>query len=300
MFKNPKKFPPGIFIPTPARIVAIIQLCLALCLLLWQLSQPFMGDLFRVKSQLLIYKETMGLVSHVNTNQEDQALLARNAKRFEKLDAYVQRQIRKDYDRVEDRLSQNFGQKLKRLGEIFGSEMSVYQLSWMILSMILPILLLKRVEGASQSIWLLPLLALLFLFQNQRYSKWSHDEEKRLFPTEDVIIATYLKEPLSSDILKQREQLLQGWHLYLIKEWAHADPSKDPVLFQQQIEEGKFNFNVHRLTAITPNSSAFISKSSFLTALLYVIWNLFFASYVNWHLFHEKKLNNKYTPIPAK
>ena len=54
-----KSYPPGTFIPTPARVFAILQLCIAFSILLWNASLPFMGDLYEIKSKLLLYKHVI-------------------------------------------------------------------------------------------------------------------------------------------------------------------------------------------------------------------------------------------------
>ncbi len=291
MFKKrvKKEFPPGTFIPTPARILTIVQLSLAFALLLWQASQPFMGDLFRTKSQMLSYQNLMGIAPHHEIQSGEKARLERNIKRFEYLPQAVKQNISEQYLHLLDSLQYTFGQKMQRLFHLFAYEMNPYELGWIFFSITLSILLLKRIEGTLHAVWLLPALALFFLFDNQMHGTNSrHQLENQLFPSEQLIIRDYLKEPLSTDILKQREQLLYGWRVYLIKEWAHENPSDDLVTFQLQAEHGEYLFNVMRLSQNTKSTS--IPKISLFVLFIYFLWNLFFAWFVNRQLSAEKHL----------
>ena len=55
-----KTFPPGTFIPTSQRLMAIGQLCLVFSLMLWYMIQPFMGEYFALRSRMLLYEYVMG------------------------------------------------------------------------------------------------------------------------------------------------------------------------------------------------------------------------------------------------
>jgi hypothetical protein len=278
-----KEFPPGTFIPTPARVIAIIQLCLAFSLLFWQASQPFMGDLFRIKSHMLIYQDVMGLSKLAETTQEDQERLERNVQRFKALPEGLKHSIEEQYDSLQNQLNDTFKQKLESLIHLFAFRISRFELEWIFFSIIISILLLKRIEGARHAAWLLPFIVLFFLWDNQKHHQPKRNEN-RLFPTEQEIIQNYLKKPLSADILTQREELILGWNLYLIQEWVQVVPSQNPAAFQKQVEEGEFLFNVSRLTKDHLNSQSSFEKTPFFLLWLYLGWNLFFAWYINKHL----------------
>ena len=59
--RTKKIYPPGTFIPTPARVCAIIQLCVAFTVLIWNMATPFAGELFNVKSKMILYHDVMGI-----------------------------------------------------------------------------------------------------------------------------------------------------------------------------------------------------------------------------------------------
>lgn len=272
-----QEFPPNTFIPFPARVVAILQLCLAFSLLLWQASQPFMGDLFRIKSQMLMYQDVMGI-----GDENHKIRLERNAEHFAALPDNLKRILVEKYDFLQEQLSHSFRQKLHRLFHLFAYGISSYELSWILFSVIIAILVLKRTEGAQHATWILPGLALLFLFDNHRNGVVADTPENSLFPSEQEIVQNYLQEPFSKDIFQQREQLLKGWHVYLVKEWAKEDPSEMLPLFQQQAEKGEFLFNVSRLLKQNPFQNHSSPKKSHLFLLfLYLGWNLFFACFIN-------------------
>ena len=77
--RTPKTFPPGTFLPTPQRIIVILQLCVTFSVILWNVAQPFTGEYFTVRSRMLLYEYLMGKSDQnkIESNQE--------AKRFEAL-----------------------------------------------------------------------------------------------------------------------------------------------------------------------------------------------------------------------
>lgn len=289
MFKKRKEFPPGTFIPTPARILSIVQLCLAFSLILWQASQPFMGDLFRIKSQLLLYKHTMGIDNSQGMDLVSREKFERNAHRFIKLPKTLKDKILSKFGRLQDLLQTTFANKLKSVWQIFAFKLSSYELLWIILSILISILLLKRIEGAQHAVWLLPALAFLFLVDNQVNGK--EDIPWDFYPSESEIVQFYLKEPLQSGISQQREQLKKGWELYLVKNWSHQEPSTDSQKYERQVEEGEFAFNVERLAKMPLPVNEFQAKVPFYIAICYVLWNLIFAYKVN-NILNTKKNNN--------
>lgn len=279
-----KEFPLGTFIPTPARVVTIIQLCLAFSLLLWQASQPFMGDLFHIRSKMLLYQDAMGIGTNNLDAPNDR--LERNAERFAGLPEKTRVKITENYASLQAQLNSSLSQKIERLLQLFAHGISSFELAWIFFSIVISILILKRIEGARQAAWILPALTILFLLDNQMRGTRVVHPENQLFPSEQEIVQNYLQEPLSTDIFKQREQLLEGWNLYLIKEWMHESPDPDSISFQQQAEGGEFLFNIHRLTVMKPNSLQFFPQKTALGLLcLYVGWNLFYAWFVIKHTY---------------
>lgn len=286
-----KEFPPGTFIPTPARVAVIIQLCLAFSLLLWEFSEPFMGDLFRIKSQLLLYHDVMGIKIVDNTTQEHIERLQRNAERFENLPKNEKYLLIEKQAALQEKLNSSFSQKIERLIKLFAHEISAYEQAWILFSITLCLLLLKRFENAQHAVWILPTLALLFLWDNQMYAHGSNLEvENSFYPSEKEIVQNYLRAPLEVDILKQREQLLLGWNLYLIKKWTQEPPHADPIIFHQQAEKGEFLFNVMRLLKMKNPIHDVQKKTPFFILFLYLVWNLFFTWFVNRHMRNEKAL----------
>lgn len=282
-----KEFPAGTFIPTPARVVAILQLCLGFTLTLWYMGQPFMGDLFHIKSQMLIYEDVIG-IDRFHSSAEQKERSKRNAERFEAAPQHLKNQLKKHYTFLQDQLNRPLSAKLKRLFQIFAFHISLLEGSLLTLSILIPILLLKRVEGANHTVWLLPALALL-LHWNLLDKNGQVNSENSLFPTEKELIKDSLNKPLSNDIFKQREELLHAWHLYLIKYWAHEIPNQDLQLFHLQVEKGEFFFNLKRLELMQNSSAKMVLQNPFILWLI-ALWGLFFGWYANQHL-KTKKAN---------
>ncbi len=268
--RKKKDFPPGTFLPTGARILAIVQLCLAFTCVVWSLGYPFLGLHFEVKEKKLMYEKVI-----------------KDEKRFGKLTQMQQKRFLDEYDRLQK--TETFTQKLQQGIEIFFKRISKFELIWILLAIVLPIALLKKREGAVQASWLLPITAFAFAFDNGYHgSDPNLLPENKLFPTEKVIMNNFLNsEESAKSILDQRKQLLRGWERYLIKEWAHEIPSLEPAIYARQVSDGDFAFSVERLNKLERGSreyNIFREKRNPLVLWLYVLWNLFFAGYIQFIL----------------
>ncbi len=137
-------------------------------------------------------------------------------------------------------------------------------------------------------------MTICYVFSNLFYGlspKASSDAT--LFPSERVLLADYLHEPLSGNLSSQQQQLIKGWQLYLIKEYTHATPSNDLIQYQEQVEEGEFAFNLRRVEQMDPESlldrtTLLHQKLPPLVLFLYAFWNIFLAYTVNPVLSHQK------------
>ncbi len=156
-----------------------------------------------------------------------------------------------------------------------------FALAWIFFSLVISLLLLFHIEGAKAAVWILPLLVVgygYFLYASPQTAP------PGLFPSEQYVRETYL---LEEENTSQREQLLQGWHHYVIHEWAHQTPSADPALYDQQLDEGLFAFNIARLQWIWAGKgdevvvAGFTTPPSAFRVLTYLLWNLIFAWMIN-------------------
>lgn len=259
-----KPVPPGTFLPTSARVVAIVHLCMAFTLILWFASQPFMGRYFAVKSR-------MSLFEAVFKNEL-----------FQEIPVYQQLELRDRYLVLQEELDISFWKKCYQSLRVVFVEIPVYEQGWLLLSVILPIYLLKRREGSWQAAWLLPILCLAFCVDNRlNEGQRVLSSEEKLFPSEEKIVAEYLSKPLSTSILEQRKQLLEGWNRYLVKEWAEQEDVTDAA-----IRKGEFLFNVARADKSELPESMIVTKPlSFFVLALYLFWNVYFA----WTFFLHRK-----------
>lgn len=298
--RRKKEYPPGTFIPTPARVCAIVQLCLAFAIVLWNMSQPFMGELFAIKSQQLLYQDVMGLSGKAIDSPERQSRLDRNRERFHEIDPGEKQLILDKYERLGQMAGRSFWAKMERSLRIVMVEMPLYERLWLILSFILSVMLLKRVEGARPAIWILPLLAFFYSFDNYLYSPhYGGSADAKIFPKEEIIVSWYVDAPLSSNLLEQKEQLIRGWNRYLIEEWSKVPAPSDPREFAMQAEVGEFMFNVQRLIAYGRPESI-ISNISYREPMvllgMYILWNFFFAM-MAWHYTTDRFRDKVKDPI---
>jgi hypothetical protein len=282
MFRKRKKkyFPPGTFIPTPARVVAILQLCMALTMFLWIVSQPFMGDLFTIKSQLLFYETVMGKKELPTAGQ-----MQRNAERFAALPASTKKQLETGYNSLMKEMQKPFLKKLKRSTELLLTKTPPFELAWIFFSMLIPILLLIRIEGAVPAVWLLVLMTLGYGVDNQLNAPARANTEAHLFPSESELLSRYVKEPLKPNLFEQESQLKKGWELFLVDQWAKEPMSKNLAQFALQVEKGEFSFNIARINAMKQITQALSvnaspEKHSLPTLALYLAWNSLMAAVV--------------------
>ena len=250
--KRTKKFyPPGTFISTPARVAAILQLCLAFTIVLWYASQPFLGDLFAIRSKMVVYDYVM--IQHRT--------------QFNQLPLSQQDRITEEYAALHHQLQTPFLEKLKHtFTDLLG--IPPFELAWLCLSIVVPIMLLKRLEGAVQAVWLLPLLAAAYAVDNRLHAiPLSPSAEEKLFPSEATLVAHYLQEPFSKNIFEQREQLKKSWETYLIDQWSGEIHT---------LEQGEFAFHVARLEAMKTEKASRHQEGLILLAG-YLFWNLSIA-----------------------
>lgn len=272
MFKKKKKeFAPGTFIPTPLRILAILQLCLVFTLTSWLGGYPFMGEHFAIKSKSTLYTYVM------------------DAPSFSSLPNEKQTEIKAGYDSLHSQLTRPFFSKLADSIRILLFDASPFAIAWIVFACAISILILLKIEGARQTAWLLPFIVLAYGIDN-RMNGYNPPipADAALFPSESLLVEQYIQEPLKDDIMKQHDQLLRGWNLFLVNEWAKESPSSNEIVFKEQIEKGSFAFTVARVDrlkgeSITIPYSGMRQQEWLALLVLYFGWNLYFAWMMNRH-----------------
>lgn len=275
-------------IPTSMRVVAIIQLCLVFTVIASRAGYPFMGELFAHKSQMLLYHTVMGNGGVVGERSEQKReTMERNKMRFAALPEAEKEKIIAQHDKLQAQGNRTFVSKLQRAFHILAFELPAFEQAWIFFSVLIPVLLLLRIEGARQVAWLLPIVVVVYAINNRWSGVESHPTgDERLFPTEEFIVNNYVREPLGEDIREQHDQLLRGWHLYLVDKWTRQRPSENAEQFAKQVEEGEYAFNVARVQALGEMKAAerlepFRQKETWWILIPYIMWNVFFAWFVN-------------------
>jgi hypothetical protein len=264
MFCKNKSIPASTFIPTPPRVMAIIQLCLSFTLLLCILGYPFMGQHYILKSRLLVFDSVI---------QTDL---------FKALPMEKQNVMLQGREFIKSKMGNSFTTKVSSSLTKFATT-ALFKQAWIGFSIVIALLILLKAEGAVVAAWILPFLALIYTWDNYHNGwKQSTFPEEMLFPSEKLLIDKYLSGKLSSNIFNQREELIYGWHLYLIDEWAKEIPVTEPLLFKEQVARGEFAFNLKRASLISQIPlDRKEKKESFLLLSLYIAWNSYFAWFVN-------------------
>lgn len=267
------------------RGICILQLCIVFTLFAWICSQPYMGELLTIKSKMLLLQEVIGVRDHTLLGPENDERLEGNAEKFSQLPELEKGQIMQKYGKMQEASRASFWLKLKRAFTILFFHISRFELLWIALGITIPVLLLLNAQGARHAAWLLPLLALAYGFENQTSgAKWEVSEDDKLFPSEQYLIEKYVGEPFSANISLQYEQLHHGWEMYLIEEWTKEKPSAEPVIFEQQVDQGNYAFNKARSEKLSMSlypEGMFKMRKTLLILILYFAWNFFFAYAVN-------------------
>lgn len=264
------------------RVLAILQLCLVFTLMAWCMGYPFMGELFSYRARILSYQDVMGVVKNGMEEQKVERL-DRNAERFKALPLEKRTLIKERYEELQELSEKPFWKKMMMAIRILFYELPLFELAWIVLSLIVSVLLLMRVEGAWQAVWLLPVLVLCYAWENQtRGLKPVETAEYKLYPSEELIIADYLDETWSSNIFEQQRQLKGGWENYVVVNWAKEVPSRNVEIFKQQVEAGEFAFHMTRLEAMQYDPEHqmayfFRKKNSLALLCAYFLWNVYFA-----------------------
>ncbi len=289
MSSRPRKsFPPGTFIPTPQRLMAIAQLCLAFSLLLWYMAQPFMGEYFTLRSRMLLYEYVMGTSDILKSRAGQDAKMERQAQRFKLLPIEEQRMLKEDYQQLQDYAKRPLFKKIGDAFQLIIKEIPSFEQAWIVFSITIAILILLKKEGAKQAAWILPLIVLAYGVDNQLTGKpFSPSPDTSLFPTENMIIQHYLNEPLVSNSLGQKEQLEKGWKQYLIENWTFDSKTQDAE------ERAEFNFTIARLKLLhaQPRSewlNSFHEKLGMFVLCFYLLWNGVFAYVVSRPIIRKK------------
>lgn len=277
-----KEFPPGTFIPTPQRLMAIGQLCIAFSLLIWYAVQPFMGEYFNLRSRMLLYEYVMGTSDLLKKRHGQEEKLERQAKRFQFLPDEQKNVLIKDYQHIQEYAKRSTFQKILDGLRMLILEIPPFEQAWIFFSITIAILILLKVEGAKSAAWLLPLIVVAYSIDNQLTGKMASSPDLQLFPTEETIIQNYLNAPLAASPLEQKEQLEKGWKLYLLDKWSINQEKNE----EQGLENAEFQFTLARLNVLhgQPWSdwlNTFHEKLSLFSLILFLAWNILFAWIIN-------------------
>lgn len=262
--KLPKNrlFPPGTFIATPVRIMAILQLCIALTVLLANLGSPFLQELFDIKEKELLFEAVQ------------------NSPYYSTLDEAEKGGVERAHSALMDKkrrpLLRKSGDSIRRLFV----HMPPFKLAWLILSLIVPVMLLKKREGAKQALWLLPLVTLCYTLDNQIfYKNPPASREEALFPTEAALVKSYLKNALPPSLEEQKSALKRAFELYLIDNWSRDNRPKAEAP-SGGIERASLAFNIARIEAKIAdeiNSPPYEWRQHPILLAIYLLWNLTLA-----------------------
>lgn len=261
------------YLPLFKRIACILQIILSLSVFLWLLFDPFMGEHFRLKEELILIQNLRGDETlKAQLSPSAQAKLSRNQLRFHRLALSQQDQIHEKAKLLEWKLNKPALSKFFHGISSFLFRTPLITLLWIILSLALPIAALKKKPWAFPCSFLLPFLAIAYAYGIYHTAT----PYSSPYPPEQEVL-TFLNKPLSPSLAGQMEDLKKGWELYLIEKWAKEKPSQD--LYQTQVENGEYAFNLVLLDHLKKEP-----QGSLLVVAGAILWNLAFAFVLNWRV----------------
>ncbi len=166
-----KTHSPDPSIPFLQRLMVILQLCLAFSLMLWYLIQPFMGEYFVLRSRMLLYEYVMGTSEILKGRPGQEDKLVRQSQRFEQLPEARRQMLEWDYQMIKNYAQRPAWQKIKDGLRILIQDIPPFEQAWIFFSIVIGILILLKIEGAKQAAWLLPLIVLAYMADNQLTGK---------------------------------------------------------------------------------------------------------------------------------
>jgi hypothetical protein len=224
------------------RLLLIGQLCFAFSLILWYISQPFMGEYFALRSRMLLYEYVLGTSKMLGAKQGWEE---RQTQRFKQLSENEQLLLKTDYHLLQIYAQRPFLQKLQDGIFTLVRNIPPFEQAWIFFSVIIAILILLKAEGAKQAAWLLPLIVLAYALDNQLTGKIAPlSPDFSLFPTEERMIQHYLDEPLALSLWDQKGQLEKGWKRYLLENWSPNQKGSE----SERLEEAEFQLTRARFS----------------------------------------------------
>jgi len=220
------------YIPTSARVIIIIQLCIAFGLITWRLIAP------------------LGLEHVQKKSEKNLVSSAVQSPLFTEIPEGTQQSILTFYKKLDNTPSLSFIGKVKQSLSSLFTETNFFLQIWCYITLIAGFLILFRIQGGISIQFLSFFLSLFFLF-----SGGASRPEDPLFPSENEVITQYLGHPLSRGWQTQRKELSYAWNRYLITLWAKETPSKNQKVFNIQIEKGLFFFNLERVKYLMIHSN---------------------------------------------
>lgn len=258
------------------KTLVIVHLCLAFTVLLWVLFDPFLGQHFRIRGDILLIENLRGdkeLQEKVSV--QDREILEQNNALWHNLEPEIRSRILAAENNLIAQIHAPFWQKAYTGFNQLLVKTPFFELVWIFFSLFIGILCLKGNEGAKRASFILPLIVMLYAVdQAQKGEKGAQNP----YPTEKEIIEKYLKHPLSDDLLTQKQELLYGFDLYLIEKWAHEAPSATPTAFKKQVIKGAFAFNLAQVEQrVATGFQTPVRNEHSALLIIYFMWNFFLA-----------------------
>lgn len=269
--KTRSEVPDEAFIPKPARVMAILQLCVVFTIVCWLGSWPFMGKMLEHKRETFLFQTVLGGGDLIARTYEDQPgvlqKIERNRKRFLEMPSNEKELILNSYNELISLESQSgFWSKCRDGLQNILIFSSPWLRAWVVFALMAAILLLKKSPGAPMAVWILPVLALMLWFEAAQSPRLISSDEA-FFPTENYLISTYGNGALDNSISMQHAQLSLAWERYLASEWSTTGDA----------EEGDWRFQLTRLKNRLAQKIDRDTPPSGLVLCLFFIWNCGFA-----------------------
>lgn len=247
-----------------------MQLCLTFMALCWYGMAPFMQELYSFRARLFLAETVLGDKDLLSFAPGEAGKLEAMRQMSLKLSEPERVRLEEDAAHYQEKLNAPFGAKLGRSLAIFIRELPPLLTAQLILGLLISFAFLYRIEGAQQTVWLLPLLSLLLVIDNSGRLKLPPMPEEQLYPTARAL------EALGSGT-SARERFESGWRLWLLQNWTDKAPPHENALYRAEFALSHALIKLHRSHPTYDKAALYDKARPNALLLLAFGWNLFFA-----------------------
>lgn len=246
------------------RVLVIIHLCLVFTYTCYLLLRP-------LTDSWLLKKTKITLIDSVIANHNY----------FSALPLEEQHDIKNQLQDIQNIKEKTY---ISSLWNFISHKCSTFCLGWLFFSLIICISYLLNKEKIEVGFWILPIITLfygIFLYSSTAPTSIPSNP---LFPSQNEILKYFSTDSTQTNFFAKKRNLENAWPHYLIHVWGQETPSLYKEEFLKQLEKAHFAFQRAHIDQFKKQEQSpfyFQQYPSFILWFLYLIWNIFFAFFIN-------------------